>query len=329
MGSSSTSSRGRRASARVSAELRLLAAGQPAGLLLQRDAQLTQPGPGIVLVEPPVQVAGQVQHVGGGQVLVQRRVLGDERDAVQRGRHRRAAAEHGDGARGRRRQADCQVQQGGLAGAVRADQRRHVPGGNRQRALAQRPGAAVALAQAGGFDDVHATPSVPAPALSRRPAGAPRSRKSRSAVVNSATTPSSSSPATSAEVSQPSRERRSTVSSGSATRFSVARMNVPWPGPGRQALGLQFAVGLEHRVRVDGQRGDRVPDLGQLVAGLEVPELQRVLDLMHELQVGRHARGGVEPELIGDTGPRPAAARVLLSPPPTRPMRHLSSRPPR
>ena len=45
--------------------------------------------------------ADQVQHVGGRQVLLQRRVLGDERDAVQRG---------------------------------------HVPGGNRQRAPAQRRG---------------------------------------------------------------------------------------------------------------------------------------------------------------------------------------------
>ncbi len=72
-------------------ELRLLAAGQLAGLPLQRDAQLAQPGLGVGLVEAPVQVAGQVQHVRGRQVLVQRRVLGDERDAVQRGRRPGAA----------------------------------------------------------------------------------------------------------------------------------------------------------------------------------------------------------------------------------------------
>ena len=67
--------------------------------------------------------------------------------------------------------------------------------------------------------------------------------------------------------------------------------------PNDEALGLQLPVGLGHRVRVDGQRGDDVADLGQLVAGLEVAETQRVLDLMDELQVGRHAGGGVEPEL--------------------------------
>ena len=75
-------------------------------------------------------------------------------------------------------------------------------------------------------------------------------------------------------------------------------MNVPWPGPpGRQALVLKLAVGLQHRVRVDGQRGDHVPDLGKLVTRLEVAKPQRVLDLLHELQVGRHPRVRVEPEL--------------------------------
>jgi hypothetical protein len=89
-----------------------------------------QPGPGIRLVEAPVQVGRQVQHVRGGQVLVQRRVLGDERDAVERGRRPGGpAAEHGHDPVGRRRQADRQVQQRGLARAVRADQRSHVPGG--------------------------------------------------------------------------------------------------------------------------------------------------------------------------------------------------------
>ncbi len=66
-------------------ELRLLAAGQLAGLAVQRDAELGQPGFGVALVEAPVQVPGQVQHVGRGQVLVHRRVLRDEGDAVQCG----------------------------------------------------------------------------------------------------------------------------------------------------------------------------------------------------------------------------------------------------
>ena len=73
--------------------------------------------------------------------------------------------------------------------------------------------------------------------------------------------------------------------------------------PGRQALRLQLAVGLQHRVRVDRQRGDHVPDLGQLVAGLEIAQPQRVLDLLDELQVGRHARGRIQPELDRRRGP--------------------------
>ncbi len=66
-------------------ELGLLAAGQLADFAVQRDAQFLQPGLGALLVPAPVHVPGQVQHVGHGQVLVQRRVLGHERDLVQRG----------------------------------------------------------------------------------------------------------------------------------------------------------------------------------------------------------------------------------------------------
>ena len=48
---------------------------------------------------------------------------------------------------------------------------------------------------------------------------------------------------------------------------------------------------------------DHVPDLRELVAGHEVAEPQRMLDLVDELQVGRHARSEVEAEL--DRGSRP------------------------
>ena len=66
-------------------KLRLLAAGQLADPAVQRDAQFLQPGLCALLVPAVVQVPGQVQHVGRGQVLVQGRVLGHERDLVQRG----------------------------------------------------------------------------------------------------------------------------------------------------------------------------------------------------------------------------------------------------
>ena len=144
-----------------------------------------------------------------------------------------------------------------------------------------------------------------------------RLKKSRNALLNTATIPSSSSPAPSAEPSQPSRVRRSAVSSGSAIWLKVASMNVPWPGlPGGQALVLKLAVGLEHRVRVDRQRGDHVPDLGQLVAGLEVAQPQGVLHLLDELQVRRHAGGRVEPELDRRPWSALPVRRRFPSPPP-------------
>ena len=66
-------------------ELRLLTARQLASLPVQRDAQVGQAGFGIALIEVPIQVAGQVQHVGDREVVVQRGVLGYEGDAVERG----------------------------------------------------------------------------------------------------------------------------------------------------------------------------------------------------------------------------------------------------
>ena len=213
-------------------QLGLLTPGQLAGLAIQGYVQLSQPGFGVGLVEVTVQVPGQVQRVGDREPRVQRRVLGDEGDPVERGRRpRRHGAENGDAADGRCRQAHRQVQQGGLAGAIRSDQGHHVPLGNGHRALAQGPGLVVALAQTAGFYDVHATPSVSPPAAPRRSPEVPRrSRKSRSTLVNSATIPSSSSPAVSAVANQPCSERRRLASSGSATGLRVVWMKVPWPG---------------------------------------------------------------------------------------------------
>ncbi len=96
-GSSSTSSRGRRASARVSATC---ACWPPDSFPVFRFGGMPSSASRasrVCLVEAPVQVAGQVDHVRDRQVLVQRRVLGDERDPVQRGRRPgRPAAEHRD-----------------------------------------------------------------------------------------------------------------------------------------------------------------------------------------------------------------------------------------
>jgi hypothetical protein len=98
----------------------------------------------------------------------------------------RPAAEHRHDTRGRRRQADRQGQQRALARAVRADQRGHVPGGDRQGALTQRPRAAVPLAQAARLNDIHATASIAPPAAPPRVSDplrgtlAPRSAGARS-----------------------------------------------------------------------------------------------------------------------------------------------------
>ena len=66
--------------------------------------------------------------------------------------------------------------------------------------------------------------------------------------------------------------------------------------PDCEAFRLQLLVGLEHGVRFDRQLRNHVADL-RLVAEHEVSQPQRVLDLMDELQVGRHTRSEVEAEL--------------------------------
>jgi len=71
----------------------------------------------------------------------------------------------------------------------------------------------------------------------------------------------------------------------------------PLARPGRgKALAFEVTVGLEHGVRVDRQGGDDVLDPRKLVTAAQVPQPQRVLDLMYQLQVGRDARAWVKPE---------------------------------
>jgi hypothetical protein len=89
-------------------------------------------------------------------------VLGDEADPGQLRRPgRRRLTEYGDRSAGRREHPGGQAKQGGLAGAVGADKPDNVAVGDVQRAVAQRPGLPVGLAQFTGLDDgVHATPSA-------------------------------------------------------------------------------------------------------------------------------------------------------------------------
>src|SRR5229473_1506253 len=72
----------------------------------------------------------------------------------------------------------------------------------------------------------------------------------------------------------------------------------PLARPGaRQALAFQVAVRLEHRIRVDGQLRDDLLGRRQLVTWFEEAELQGVMDLLDQLEIGGHARSGIELEL--------------------------------
>jgi hypothetical protein len=84
-----------------------------------------------------------------------------------------------------------------------------------------------------------------------------------------------------------------------------------WP-PGGDPAVLELPVGLQHRVGVDGQRAHHVLDPRELIAPGQVAQPQRLLHLVHQLEVGRHPRRRVQPE--GDPGRRVRAAsrRVTL-----------------
>ena len=211
---------------------------------------------------------------------------------------------------GRRRQPDHEVEQGGLARAVRArparpGDRRGWPACTRAAPRCRRtggPGRAVSMtfmprlrAIRPGLARAPRASSSSA-ALREIPQRAGEQRDDPVLVQPGRVGVASQS---SSELAQPGRAR------GASTWLSGGLDERALPGPARrQALVLQLAVGLQHRVRVDRQVGDHVPDLGQLITRLEVAQPQRVLDLLDELQVGRHPRGRVQPEL--DRRQRPA-----------------------
>jgi hypothetical protein len=51
---------------------------------------------------------------------------------------------------------------------------------------------------------------------------------------------------------------------------------------------LQLAVGFEHGVGIDRQFGDDLAHRRQLITRFEQVQAQRLLDLLYELEVGRH-----------------------------------------
>src|SRR5208283_1515205 len=124
-------------------------------------------------------------------------------------------AEHRDRARGRREQADGQLEQGRLAGAVRADQAGHASLGNLQRAVAEGGAAPVALAEPAGLQGGHAMSS---------------SEADRKVLRKRASMLSSSRPARRARPSQRRRSRRSGSYAASDEPLRLPVTNVPRPG---------------------------------------------------------------------------------------------------
>src|SRR5947209_16658094 len=61
-----------------------------------------------------------------------------------------------------------------------------------------------------------------------------------------------------------------------------------------QARMLQLAIGLEHCIRVDGQRADHLLDGRKLIADLEHTEAKGVSHLLNELQIGGKPGARVE-----------------------------------
>ena len=109
-------------------------------------------------VHPPA----ESQVIGDREPGVGRGVLGDEADAGELVRRRAGTpTEDGDRPGARLEEADGELEQRGLAGAVRPDEPDDLAGGDGERALRERPLVAVALAEAVRLEDGgHATSSA-------------------------------------------------------------------------------------------------------------------------------------------------------------------------
>jgi hypothetical protein len=130
--------------------LRLLAAGERAGLAVERQAEPREPLAREPVVPARVELRAHAQQVADREAAVQRMVLRDEADAREQVGvvALRRAAEHLDAARRRLGQTDREVEERRLAGAVRPDERGHAAARDRQRAVAEGPPRAEALSEA-------------------------------------------------------------------------------------------------------------------------------------------------------------------------------------
>jgi len=160
--------------------------------------------------------------IGDAEPRPQRRVLGDEPDPVQP--LRRGAASSLDTSRAGRKQARRHAHQGGLAGAVRADQRHHAPGWHVQVAVTQAPDLApVTVPEACAPQRrAHAAP----PAVRRSPGLTADSSRATSTSIRICSEPS---PSRLARSTQRASEPSSFGATGTDVRDGAAATNVPMP----------------------------------------------------------------------------------------------------
>ena len=201
-------------------DLRLLAPREASDPLAERQAEVGDPLAREVVVPRRVELAAELQRVGHGEALVQRVLLGDEADP---GEHRvrlvaRVVPEHPHRAGGRARQADRELEQRRLAGAVRADERGDRARRDLEVALCKGPLGAVALAEPVGL-------RVPA-----RRSCDPRDRAGgRTVSEKRAAMPSSSRPAARARCTHLLSAVRSSLTPSGGGASGVGDTNVPTP----------------------------------------------------------------------------------------------------
>ncbi len=126
-----------------------LAARKPVDAPVEWHADLRQAFPAEGDVEVAVELVAHREQLAGGEVPVQRGVLGNEADTWQCSVSR-FSAEHPDRARGWSGQPGGAVQQGRLAGPVGADEGNDRPFGDRKAAVVERERPSVALRDAVG-----------------------------------------------------------------------------------------------------------------------------------------------------------------------------------
>ena len=264
--------------------LRLLAAGQLPDPLAGRQPEPVEAVAREPVVPARVQLAAEPEHLGDREAAVQRMLLGHEADAREQLARitLRRQAEHADGSGAGPAEADRDLQQRRLAGAVGPDERGDGARGDLERAVAQGPACAVALAEPVEPECAHAT--LRAAARTRHVV-----EQRGHAVGIEAGGPGASHPAL-----EP-RAKRLHLVRGQRGRL-LAHERADAAATLADAFEVELAVSPEHRVGVDGQARHHLLDGGQLVARPQDAEPHGLAHLLHELEICRHAGAGFEVE---------------------------------